>query len=185
MRMYHCALENVTDFCCTQNWVSDSDCGGSRTVSGSQFHRARQPGIGETSLSTSLCPAVVMTRLPCTAERGWLLHIYMLVSFAGKSVHEHSEYEKPSGIRGMMLPYRSQYWLAVEKDWNAENVSLLCIFYDDECHSYCPTFTTKAGAGGPSHIPRCAPCQLARINTCQCTAHVSAVSRVLLPMTKH
>jgi len=38
MRMYHCTLENTTDFSCAQNWVSDSD--GSRTVSGCEFHRA-------------------------------------------------------------------------------------------------------------------------------------------------
>ena len=37
--MYHCAVENITDFSCTQNWVSDSD--GSWTVGESEFQRAR------------------------------------------------------------------------------------------------------------------------------------------------
>jgi len=36
--VYHCALEKIMDFCCTQNWVSDSDR--SRTVGRSEFRRA-------------------------------------------------------------------------------------------------------------------------------------------------
>jgi len=64
MGMYHCALENMTDFSFAQNWVSDSD--GSRAVSGSEFHRA---GPEKAKL---LCPYRLvlqyeMMRLLCTA----------------------------------------------------------------------------------------------------------------------
>jgi len=38
MGIYHYALENITDFSCAQNWVSDRDVTDVlRTVSGSEF----------------------------------------------------------------------------------------------------------------------------------------------------
>jgi len=66
MEMHYCALHNMTDVSCAQNWVSDSD--GSRTVSRSEFHRAG------SQWAKILCPyrfalQYEMTRLPCTAER--------------------------------------------------------------------------------------------------------------------
>jgi len=59
----------MTDFSFAQNCVSDSD--GSRTVSGSEFHRA------DPKKAKLLCPYRLvlqyeMMRLPCIAERKWL-----------------------------------------------------------------------------------------------------------------
>ena len=56
--VYHCALENMTDFSCAQNWVRHSD--GSRTTSGSEFLRAGQ------EQAKLLCPyRFVLPRLYC------------------------------------------------------------------------------------------------------------------------